>query len=88
MPKKKAAATSTTAAASAATSAVSAAAATGGDVLTASDYADFQISDGTAGTAEAKANALFSAIDMTNLAGVSANDLKVIVSSSLTLRYF
>jgi hypothetical protein len=32
----------------------------------------------TAGDAETQANALFSAIDMNNLAGVSAADLKVI----------
>lgn len=80
MPKKKAA-SSTSSAVAAATSAAStstAAAASGGDVLTASDYNTFQISSGTAGNAQAKASALFSAIDMNNLASVSANDLKVI----------
>lgn len=78
MPKKKAAASSTSSAAvSAATGATSAAAA-GGDTLTAADYSTFQISSGTAGTAQDEANALFASIDMNNLAAVSANDLKVI----------
>lgn len=85
MPKKKAASSTTSAAAASTTSAsaatgtaVSAAASSGGSVLTASDYNTFQISSGTAGTAEAEANALFANIDQTNLAGVSASDLKVI----------
>ncbi|KAE8451961.1 hypothetical protein EG329_002125 [Mollisiaceae sp. DMI_Dod_QoI] len=37
-----------------------------------------KISSGTAGNAESEANALFANIDQTNLAGVSASDLKVI----------
>ncbi|APA09335.1 hypothetical protein sscle_05g041050 [Sclerotinia sclerotiorum 1980 UF-70] len=49
-----------------------------GSVLTASTYNDFQISSGTAGTAQDEANALFKAIDMNNLAAVSASDLKII----------
>lgn len=47
-------------------------------VLTASTYNNIQISSGTAGTAETEANALFANIDMNNLAGVSAADLKII----------
>jgi hypothetical protein len=46
--------------------------------LTASTYNAIQISAGTAGTGETQANALFTLIDKTNLAGVSAADLKVI----------
>jgi hypothetical protein len=57
---------------------VSSTTATDRSVLTASTYNAISISGGTAGTAEAEANALFSAIDQTNLAGVSAADLKVI----------
>lgn len=49
-----------------------------GSVLTASTYNDIQISSGTAGNAKANADALFSAIDQNNLAGVSASDLKII----------
>jgi len=84
---KKAAATSasscgavaTTAAAAASTATAAAVkAAAGGSVLTAAAYNDFQISSGTAGDAEAKANALFANIDMNNLASVSASDLKII----------
>jgi hypothetical protein len=76
----KAAASSTTVAASAATatSSSSSSAAAGGDVLTASDYNTIQISGGTAGTAEAEANALFANIDMNNLAAVSAADLDIV----------
>ncbi|CAD6442300.1 77e92a88-0be9-401f-bf77-6a25c516cc72 [Sclerotinia trifoliorum] len=47
-------------------------------VLTASAYNDFQISSGTAGTAQDEANALFTAIDRNNLGAVSASDLKII----------
>lgn len=87
MPKKKTASSTTSAAAAATTSAsaatgtavaAAAAAASGGSVLTASDYNTFQISSGTAGNAEAEANALFANIDQTNLASVSASDLKII----------
>ncbi|KAE9379302.1 hypothetical protein N431DRAFT_540917 [Stipitochalara longipes BDJ] len=92
LPKKKAvtstssasgaAATTTSAAASAATSAAASTstvtAAADGSVLTASDYNTIQISSGTAGSAETQANALFANIDMNNLAGVSAADLKII----------
>ncbi|KAK6612738.1 hypothetical protein H4I96_01951 [Botrytis cinerea] len=78
-----AAASSTAAATSAAaTSAASSSASTGsasaGSVLTSSAYNDFQISAGTAGKAEDEANALFTGIDMNNLAAVSASDLKII----------
>jgi len=66
-PKPKKAAASSTATAAA-----------GGSVLTASDYNTFQISSGTAGDAQTKANALFANIDMNNLASVSASDLKII----------
>ncbi|TVY42145.1 hypothetical protein LSUB1_G002644 [Lachnellula subtilissima] len=83
---KKAAATSSASTATAtakaakasSTSAATAGAAAGASVLTASTYNDIQISGGTAGTAETEANALFSKIDQTNLAGVSAADLAVI----------
>jgi hypothetical protein len=75
---KKAKASSTSSAVAAATPAAGSTAAADGSVLTASTYNDIQISSGTAGDAEAQANALFSAIDMNNLAGVSAADLKVI----------
>ena len=74
LPKKAKA--SSTAAAAAASSTGKAAA--GGSVLTASTYNAIQISAGTAGTGETQANALFASIDKTNLAGVSAADLKVI----------
>ncbi len=46
-------------------------------MLTASAYSDFQISSGTAGTAEANAAALFSALP-SDLSQVTANDLKVV----------
>ena len=76
------AASSTSAAVSAATSTASAStdskAASGASVLTPSDYNTIQISSGTAGDAEAKANALFAKIDQNNLAGVSAADLAII----------
>jgi len=72
VPKKQ----STTSSAIAA--ATSAAAASGGSVLTAAAYNDFQISAGTAGTAETQANALFANINQNNLASVSASDLKII----------
>ncbi|THV46781.1 hypothetical protein BGAL_0360g00090 [Botrytis galanthina] len=71
-----AAASSTAAATSAASSSTSTAAA--GSVLTSSAYNDFQISAGTAGSAKDEANALFTGIDMNNLAAVSASDLKII----------
>ena len=86
-PKKKATASSTASAVASATAAATSvaassastvAAAADGSVLTASTYNAIQISSGTAGTAETEANALFANIDMTNLAGVSAADLKVI----------
>ncbi|ESZ93123.1 hypothetical protein SBOR_6495 [Sclerotinia borealis F-4128] len=72
LPKKEDAAAAT----SSASTSVSTASA--GSVLTASAYNDFQISDGTAGTAEDQANALFTSIDMNNLAAVSKADLKII----------
>jgi hypothetical protein len=72
------AASTATAAASTATTAAVSAAAAGGNVLAAAAYNTFQISSGTAGTAETEANALFANIDMNNLAAVSAADLKVI----------
>ncbi|PMD34062.1 hypothetical protein L207DRAFT_570738 [Hyaloscypha variabilis F] len=71
-----AAASSAVTSAAASTSTVTAAA--DGSVLTASDYNTIQISSGTAGSAETQANALFANIDMNNLAGVSAADLKII----------
>jgi hypothetical protein len=77
MPKLSKTKTSSAAVASA-TAVSSIAVAADGSVLTASTYNAISISGGTAGTAEAEANALFSAIDMTNLAEVSAADLKVI----------
>ncbi|KAF7911402.1 uncharacterized protein EAF01_002909 [Botrytis porri] len=67
---------STAAATSAASSSNSTASA--GSVLTSSAYNDFQISAGTAGSAKDEANALFTGIDMNNLAAVSAADLKII----------
>lgn len=78
IPKKAKASATSSASNSTATAAVSAAAAPGGSVLTASTYNDIQISSGTAGTAETQANAIFANIDMTNLASVSASDLKII----------
>ncbi|TVY93307.1 hypothetical protein LAWI1_G001043 [Lachnellula willkommii] len=83
---KKAAATSSASTAAATSKAAKASASStsaatgsaGASVLTASTYNDIQISGGTAGTAETEANALFSKIDQTNLAGVSAADLAVI----------
>lgn len=59
-------------------SAATTTAAAAGSVLTAAAYNDFQISSGTAGSAESEANALFANIDMNNLASVSASDLKII----------
>ncbi|KAG4428420.1 hypothetical protein IFR05_016100 [Cadophora sp. M221] len=90
LPKKEKAAASTTAdacgsvasatpvASASASTGKAATAASGGNVLTAQAYNDFQISGPTAGTAESKANAIFSGIDMNNLAAVSASDLKII----------
>lgn len=49
-----------------------------GSVLSSSAYNDFQISSGVAGNAEEEANALFSAIDTSNLAAVSKADLDII----------
>lgn len=76
-----AAATATTAAAAASTDVAAAAstakAAAGGSVLTVQTYNDLSISSGTAGSAKANALAKFP-IDMSNLAGVSAADLKII----------
>jgi hypothetical protein len=83
MPKKKTATTST--ATAAATSAAASSAATGttstaatGSGLVSQDYNTISISGGTAGNAEAEANALFTSIDMNNLAGVSAADLAIV----------
>jgi len=77
--KAKASKTKTSAAATAtATSSSTTTTASTGGALVASAYNTFQISGGTAGTAEAEANALFTSVDTTNLAGVSAADLKVI----------
>ena len=79
LPKGKSAATTTSVAASAATKAASAkTGGTAGSVLTASAYNDISISGKTAGTAEADAAALFSAIDQTDLANVSKADLDII----------
>ncbi|KAH7360712.1 hypothetical protein BKA65DRAFT_449308 [Rhexocercosporidium sp. MPI-PUGE-AT-0058] len=78
LPKKENAAASSTASGTAVASKATAAAAASSDVLSAQAYNDFQISGPTAGTAESKANAIFSGIDMNNLASVSAADLKVI----------
>jgi len=82
---KKSHSTTTTAAAAAATTAASAAStastASGASVLSSlsgATYDSISISAGTAGNAEAEANALFANIDTTNLAGVSASDLKII----------
>ncbi len=72
---------SATSAAASSSVVVAAAAATtgaGGSVLTSASYNTFQISGGTAGSAEAEANALFTGIDQNNLASVSAADLKII----------
>ncbi|KAI9048945.1 hypothetical protein LZ554_006795 [Drepanopeziza brunnea f. sp. 'monogermtubi'] len=85
MPKKDADATPTgSAARSEATPATSKgsskdpkAAAAGPDVLKSSAYNDFQISSGTAGSAEANAAALFTGLP-SDLTQVTANDLKVI----------
>ncbi|RDL40454.1 Uncharacterized protein BP5553_00433 [Venustampulla echinocandica] len=72
------AASTQAATAKAAKGATAATAATAGSVLTSAAYNDFQISSGTAGKAEAEANALFADIDTSNLAAVSASDLKII----------
>lgn len=53
-------------------------AAAAGSVLTSSTYNAITISGGVAGGAQAEANALFSSIDQTNLAAVSAADLDII----------
>ncbi|RAL60450.1 hypothetical protein DID88_000225 [Monilinia fructigena] len=68
----------TAAATSSAPNSTSTSTASAGSVLTASAYNDFQISDGTAGTAQDQANALFTAIDKNNLAAVSESDLDII----------
>ena len=76
-----AAAASTAATAVVATaSATSAAVAKGSgrSVLTASTYKDVQVSSSTAGNAKANADAIFSAINQTNLASVSASDLNLV----------
>jgi hypothetical protein len=67
---------SSAAAASGASAAV--AGSSGSGVLSPTTYNAIQISSGTAGNAKANADALFSAIDQSNLAGVSAEDLKII----------
>lgn len=81
MPAKKAAASSTTSVSAKATKAASSKASTkaaaGASVLTSAAYNDFQISTGTAGTAESKANALFADLP-TDLSTVSAADLKIV----------
>jgi hypothetical protein len=46
--------------------------------LSGTTYNSISISSGTAGTAQTEAAALFSKIDMKNLAAVSASDLKII----------
>ena len=56
----------------------SAAVGSSASVLSPSTYNAIQISTGTAGNSKANADALFSAIDQSNLAGVSAEDLKII----------
>ncbi|OCK76537.1 hypothetical protein K432DRAFT_462879 [Lepidopterella palustris CBS 459.81] len=50
-------------------------------VLTVQTYDEFQVSDGVAGNALAEVNAKFP-IDTTNLAGVAASDLAIIVSAA------
>jgi hypothetical protein len=70
------AAATSPAVASSATAAV--AGSSGSGVLSPTTYNAIQISSGTAGNAKANADALFSAIDQSNLAGVSAEDLKII----------
>lgn len=72
VPKKAAATTTAAAAAAASTTAAT------GTALTAQAYNDFQISSGTAGTAETQANAIFTSINMDDLASVSAADLKIV----------
>ncbi|KAI0995238.1 hypothetical protein K3495_g12944 [Podosphaera aphanis] len=57
---------------------VAAAGGGGASVLKSQAYNDFSISDGTAGNAAEQANKIFAAIDQSNLAGVSAGDLKII----------
>lgn len=74
MPKKKAAAATSTIEA---VSAAAATGATGASVLSSSAYNDFQISTGVAGTAEAKANALFADLP-TDLSTVTADDLAIV----------
>lgn len=81
---KKSSSTSTSASSTAsatasatATAASSSASGSSGSVLTAQTYAELSISDGTAGNAQAEAAAKFP-IDTSNLAGVSAADLKLI----------
>ena len=71
-----AAATAAVATASAASAAI--AKGSSGSVLTASTYNEVQISSGTGGNVKANADAIFSAINQTNLAGVSASDLKLV----------
>ncbi|KIM95278.1 hypothetical protein OIDMADRAFT_183869 [Oidiodendron maius Zn] len=73
-----AAATAATASPTVASQAKSAAVGSSASVLSPSTYNAIQISTGTAGNSKANADALFSAIDQSNLAGVSAEDLKVI----------
>lgn len=71
-------ASSTAAATSSTSNSTSTSTTSAGSVLTASAYNDFQISDGTAGTAQDQANSLFTAIDKNNLAAVSESDLDII----------
>lgn len=78
LPKKDKVAASASATAASTTASTSTSTASAGSVLTAAAYNDFQISSGTAGTAQDEANALFTDIDMNNLAAVSASDLKII----------
>ncbi|CAG8981799.1 hypothetical protein HYALB_00004742 [Hymenoscyphus albidus] len=79
LPAPKTSTKTKSAKASSATKDAAADAAGGASVLTAGQtYNDIQISSGTAGDAESLANALFANIDQSNLAGVSAADLKII----------
>lgn len=81
VPKKSHSTTTTAAAAAATTAASTASTGSGASVLSSlsgATYDSISISAGTAGNAEAEANALFANIDQTNLAGVSASDLTII----------
>ena len=75
---RKLSATTAAASSTKASQAKSAAVGSSASVLSPSTYNAIQISTGTAGNSKANADALFSAIDQSNLAGVSAEDLKII----------